>query len=59
MGYKNDKFERITVPACFDCNNIFSQIDQELRDAVGVTRESDEIPKVTTEKSVKSILRQP
>lgn len=37
VGYGNEyKVNRLVVPACFDCNNQYSQIDQEIRDAIGI-----------------------
>ncbi len=51
------KQKLITVPACFECNNQFSQIDQEIRDAIGILNNKDEYLNHMTSKSVKSIVR--
>lgn len=34
---ENFKKNRITVPACENCNNLYSKIDQEIRDAIAIT----------------------
>ena len=52
--YKNNLLK---VPCCFDCNNSFSKIDQEIRDAIGILNKNNEIQSELTKKSVKSILR--
>lgn len=52
------KKELLKVPACYDCNvGLYSKIDQEIRDAIGILNESDELKKELTEKSVRSIMR--
>jgi hypothetical protein len=51
------KVNRITVPACFDCNNLYSKIDQELRDALAVKSEGPQQKQDLTGKGVRSILR--
>lgn len=58
-GYSEEyKINRITVSACNKCNNEYSKIDNELRDAIGVTNENlnDESARELSRKSVKSIL---
>lgn len=48
----------LTVPACYKCNvELYSKIDQEIRDAIGILNESDDLKKELTEKSVRSIMR--
>jgi hypothetical protein len=57
-GFDNEfKSNRITVPACFGCNNQFSKIDQEIRDALAVRTEDIEDRRTITEKGVRSIMR--
>lgn len=57
-GYGEEfKKNRITVPACSICNGNYAKIDQELRDAIGVTNEINPLKKEYTRKSVSSILR--
>jgi len=51
------KLELLTVPACFTCNNKFSKIDQEIRDAIGVLNNNNELQKEMSLKAAKSILR--
>jgi hypothetical protein len=51
------KKNRITVPACFDCNQKYSKIDQELRDVLAIKNESTEEKQSLTGKGVRSILR--
>lgn len=51
------KINLITVPACSKCNNIYSKIDQELRDALAVINDDVEAKKELTSKGVRSILR--
>lgn len=60
-GYGNEfKVNRLTVPACLKCNNEYSKIDQELRNAIGVTNDDvdDESARELSRKAVKSILNQ-
>src|SRR5690606_29040183 len=45
------------VPACFECNNQYSQIDQEIRDAIGIMNDKNKDQNEMTRKSVKSIMR--
>lgn len=52
--YKNN---RLTVPACHTCNNEYSKIDQEIRDAIGIQNDENEEQQELTRKSVKSIMR--
>lgn len=48
----------LTVPACYKCNvETYSKIDQEIRDAVGILNDSDELKKDLTAKAVRSIMR--
>lgn len=48
----------LTVPACYKCNiELYSKIDQEIRDAIGILNESDDLKKALTEKAVRSIMR--
>lgn len=53
--YKNNRF---TVPACNKCNFEFSQVEQELRNLIGIANENDDLQMAITESSVKSILGQ-
>ncbi len=48
----------LTVPACFDCNNKFSNIDSEIRDIIGISNDSLTENQVISEKAAKSLLRQ-
>jgi len=58
VGYSPEyKKNRITVPACHTCNNEYSKIDQEIRDAIGVINEDNEKQKEITRKAAKSITR--
>jgi hypothetical protein len=52
--YKNN---RLTVPACFDCNQAYSKIDQEIRDAIGIMNDKEPHQQELTRQAVKSILR--
>ncbi|QYJ67137.1 hypothetical protein [Flavobacterium litorale] len=48
----------LTVPACYTCNvELFSKIDQEIRDVIGVLNNSEELKKELTAKAAKSIMR--
>ncbi len=59
VGYGDDyKKNRITVPACNECNNAYSKIDQELRDAIGIMTDNHTDKSELVSKSVRSILRQ-
>ncbi len=51
------KVNRITVPACFVCNNLYSKIDQEIRDALAIKSDDPQQKKDLTGKGVRSILR--
>lgn len=53
------KKNRIVVPACLNCNSLYSKIDQELRDAIGVTNSGNPLQKTIVEKTVRSITRMP
>lgn len=58
VGYPNEyKTNRMTVPACFDCNNRYSRIDQEIRDAIGIMNNDNDLQGELTQKSVRSIMR--
>ena len=52
--YKNN---RLVIPACHTCNNQYSKIDQEIRDAIGIMNENNDMQGELTRKSVKSIMR--
>ena len=56
-GYSDEyKKNRIVVPACIKCNNLYSKIDQEMRDFIGMINfRRNEV----TQKSIKSITRRP
>lgn len=57
-GYGDEyKINRIIVPACLSCNNIYSKLDQEFRDAIGVLNDTNEKQLGITDKSTRSILR--
>jgi hypothetical protein len=57
-GYGNKyKKNRLTVPACKACNNEYSETDQEIRDAIGISNDLDEGTNEFTRKSAKSILK--
>lgn len=51
------KINRITVPACNECNNKYSKIDQEIRDVIGVINDKNENQKEITQKAIKNIMR--
>lgn len=58
VGYPPEfKENRLTAPACHDCNNQYSKIDQEIRDAIGIMNEDNDQQEELTRKSVKSIMR--
>lgn len=50
------KVNRITVPACSECNGKYSPTDEEFRNMIGVIAKREENQKIA-EKTVKSILR--
>lgn len=57
-GFGDDfKKNRITVPACHKCNNLYSKVDQEIRDALAVKNDSLEKKQDLTGKGVRSIMR--
>jgi hypothetical protein len=43
-----DKKNRITVPACFDCNNKYSECDEEFRNLVGAITQQEENSGITS-----------
>tara|TARA_R110002073_G_C9489403_1_gene580700 strand:+ start:4945 stop:5631 length:687 start_codon:yes stop_codon:yes gene_type:complete len=48
----------LTIPACYDCNiGLYSKIDHEIRDAIGVLNEKDDLKNEMTAKAVRSIMR--
>ncbi len=51
------KKNRVTVPCCNDCNNLFSKIDQEIRDVIGIANDDMTKENVVTQKAVRSIMR--
>lgn len=51
------KKNRISVPCCDECNNLYSKIDSELRDMIAVIKDGQDGNKKFLEKGVKSILR--
>lgn len=51
------KRNRITVPACRPCNELYSKIDQEIRDILAIKNDNVEEKKELTRKGVKSIMR--
>lgn len=56
-GYDDSyKANRITVPACYECNQKYSLTDEEFRNVVGVISNVSDNNAVST-KSVRSILR--
>ncbi|WP_278022329.1 hypothetical protein [Flavobacterium ginsengisoli] len=55
-GYpKEYLINRKTVPACLKCNQEYSRIDDEIRDLIGVTNESDDEKKELTAKTIRKI----
>lgn len=50
------KDNRITVPACFDCNNKYSITDEEFRNMIGISSNRKENNYIA-EQSVRSIIR--
>ena len=57
-GFGEDfKKNRITVPACAECNHLYSKIDQEIRDALAVKNDNLKERQELTAKGVRSILR--
>lgn len=51
------KQNRITVPACFKCNNGFSHIDDEIRNFIGIGNDDLTQESVITQKAVRAIMR--
>lgn len=57
-GFDNQyKVNLITVPACYSCNQFYSKVDQEIRDALAIKSDNLEQKRRMTEKGVRSILR--
>lgn len=57
QGYPDEyKMNRITVPACDECNQKYSKIDQELRDALAVINNTVDEKSELTRKGIRSIL---
>lgn len=55
-GYPEEYLtNRKTVPACLKCNQEYSRIDDQIRDLIGVTNESDSEKKELTAKTVRKI----
>ncbi len=50
------RVNRITIPACQECNNSFSPTDEEFRNMIGIITKHKDANEIT-KKSVKSILR--
>lgn len=56
-GYDNSyKANRITVPACFKCNNHYSLVDEEFRNMIGTIAKRNDND-VIIKKAVKTVLR--
>ena len=59
VGYPEKyKLNRLTVPCCFKCNQEYSKIDEEIRDAIGIMNENDELQADLTKRAVESIMKQ-
>lgn len=57
-GFSDElKRNRITVPACRTCNNLYSKIDQEIRDAIAIKSDNIEERQALIGKGVRSIMR--
>lgn len=57
-GFSDEfKKNRITVPACNNCNNLYSKIDHQIRDALAVKNDDPEKKRDLMSKGVRSILR--
>lgn len=54
---ESHKKNLLTVPACEGCNNRYSKVDQEIRDAIGIMNENNTKQLALTKKAVKSIFR--
>ncbi len=52
VEYKNN---RITVPGCYNCNQEYSTIDDEMRDAIGVMNERDPLRDEITARAVRNM----
>lgn len=58
IGYPPEyKLNRLTVPACLNCNNQYSKIDEEIRDAIGIMNDDDSKQAELTRKAVESMMR--
>ncbi len=56
-GYpKEYLINRKTVPACLECNQEYAKFDDQIRDLIGITNESDTERKELTAKTVRKIL---
>jgi hypothetical protein len=57
--YPNEyKVDLLKVPACYACNiELYSKIDQEIRDAIAIQNENNDLQNEMTRKAVKSIMR--
>lgn len=49
------KVNRITVPGCKKCNAEYSAIDDEMRDAIGVMNEDNDLQDEITKKAIKNM----
>ena len=57
-GYSEEyKINIITVPCCQICNNKYSNIDQDIRDLVGIAKDEMTIEDNVTKKAVRSIIK--
>lgn len=52
------KINRITVPACFSCNNRYAKTDPELRNLIGVLNEDNKAQSEITAKAARGITRE-
>lgn len=58
-GYDSEfKINRIKVPSCWECNENFAKIENDLRDLIGITNDTNENQIELTKKGVKSIIIQ-
>lgn len=56
-GFPNEyKNNRITVDACFECNQSYSGVDEEFRNLIGLINKHP-IARELTEKTIRSVLR--
>lgn len=57
IGYPDEyKANRITVPGCYNCNQEYSTIDNEMRDALGVINERDPLRDEITRRAVRNMI---